>query len=146
MEAEHGTEAQQRYNCPYCDFASRNKHLLIKHCNFTDHVSGANLKLAPFRKVERHSNKPFDLAATKGKEQKVCPVCELGLEGERALKSHQKLHQTGFKYECMFCLMGFEERERLVQHRSIHTNHFECLTCSDEFDRWGKFRDNNYFV
>ena len=40
-----------------------------------------------------------------GKELKICPVCQFGVEGDRALKSHQKLHVTGWLVSWLFILL-----------------------------------------
>jgi hypothetical protein len=64
------------------------------------------------------------------------------LEGERALRSHQKLHLSGFPLECRFCLMGFPPgaEGRLAAHRGVHVGgHFECLGCLEEFDSYTRF-------
>ena len=60
-------------------------------------------------------------------------------EGDRSLKSHQKLHVTGFPFECSQCLMGFTNKAKLRDHRKIHINFFECLQCSEEFETYGRF-------
>ena len=87
-------ESQQKYVCPSCDLTTKNKNHLIKHCKSSDHVSSTSVNLAPFRKIEKAS-KLTELNITKGKDKKICGVCHIGMEGERALKSHQKLHITG---------------------------------------------------
>ena len=148
LESEHSSEAQQKYICPYCEFASRNKNHLIKHARFSDHTSGANLDLAPFRRIVKSSSAAAADSATaagaapREPQQRVCPTCQLVVEGERALRSHQTLHLTGFPLECMFCLMGFPAgaEGRLTVHREVHMGgHFECLGCLEEFESYVRY-------
>ena len=158
LESEHAAEAQQKYICPYCDFASRNKNHLLKHTRFSEHTSGANLDLAPFRRIVKSSSTAqvttagsstaaaagffSDAAGSAAASQRVCTTCQLVVEGERALRSHQKLHLTGFPLECRFCLMGFpaEADGRLQAHQSVHVGgHFECLGCLEEFDSYTRY-------
>jgi hypothetical protein len=155
LDSEHSVESQQKYICPYCDFASRNKNHLLKHSRFSEHTSGANLDLAPFRRIVKSSastaasaaNSSLTLAdvlsaSAASAQQRVCAICQLVLEGERALRSHQKLHLSGFPLECRFCLMGFPPgaEGRLSAHRGVHVGgHFECLGCLEEFDSYTRF-------
>jgi hypothetical protein len=140
LESEHGSESQQKYICPYCEFASRNKNHLIKHARFSDHTSGANLDLAPFRRIVKTAHALDATAAASTAQTRVCPTCQLVVEGERALRSHQKLHLTGFPLECMYCLMGFPSERRLTAHRAVHVGgHFECLGCLEEFESYVRY-------
>ena len=121
------------YQCQKCQFKTQNKYSLLKHAQASNHFHGNGI---PARDM---NNLNIFGSNYKSKEIKSCPVCFMELEGERSLKSHQKIHQTGFPMECSQCLMGFVDRKKLDKHRSLHCSFFECLNCSEEFETYVRY-------
>ena len=152
------------FSCPYNDFTSDTHSSVLLHFELKHHESlhEEDLKKVKVLQFENKSygqdglfevnkyqkstiiNQQFqehssNNSAFKSKEIKSCQICFMELEGERSLKSHQKIHMTGFPLECSQCLMGFVDENKLIKHRKLHMEYFECLYCSEEFDTYTRF-------
>ena len=72
----------------------------MKHAKDEEHFSGADIILNPIhvpfeQSSERYKDNTKD--SQYKKDVKICDTCTYTLDGERALKSHQKMHVTGFQ-------------------------------------------------
>ena len=138
------------YHCPHKDFSSESHSAILLHFECANHQSMnvSNLEnISPLQRENKsygqdklyHKPRPGDVETKqlsdrtsfsksfKSSDVQKCSVCSMQLEGERSLRSHQKLHLTGFPLECCWCLMGFVDQEKLDKHRRLHDSYVKII-------------------